>query len=188
MTSDSRTHHQKSSLLRFVSNYLALLVMYIGETEKYFIDLLKFLNIFIFLNCRCVLKKSHYYFKGGSKSHICTECHATRKYTLCRRCSMCNSLCRDFEKETCSLFLKPPYICNGCGKRSSYSPEKRVYHAGFAHREYRDILSEFRIGRTYEDFKGYLLDYPDPAITQLDSVEEKRAIRFFLLFTLLFTL
>ena len=27
------------------------------------------------------------------KSHICTECHAARKYTLCRRCSMCNSLC-----------------------------------------------------------------------------------------------
>lgn len=35
------------------------------------------------------------------KSHICTECHAARKYTLCRRCSMCNSLCKDFEKETC---------------------------------------------------------------------------------------
>ena len=48
MTSDSRTHHQKSSLLRFVSNYLALLVIYIGETEKYFIDLLNFLNISYF--------------------------------------------------------------------------------------------------------------------------------------------
>lgn len=147
------------------------------------------LFIFIFfLNCCCALKRSHYYFKGGSKSLICTECHAARKYTLCKRCPICNSLCRDFEKETRSLLLKPPYICNSCGKRSSYSPEKRVYHAGFAHREYRDILSESRIGRTYEDFKGYLLDYPDPAITQLDSVEETRAIRFFLLFTLLFTL
>lgn len=101
---------------------------------------------------------------------------------------MCNSLCRDFEKETCSLLLKLPYVCNSCGKRSSYSLERRIYHAGSAHREYRDILSESRIGRTYEDFKGYLPDYPDPTITQLDSVEEKRAIRFFLLFTLLFTL
>ena len=101
---------------------------------------------------------------------------------------MCNFLCRDFEKETCSLLLKPPYVCNGCGNRSSCSLAKRVYHAGFAHREYRDILSESWIGRTYEDFKGYLPDYPDPAITQLDSVEETRAIRFFLLFTLLFTL
>lgn len=40
-----------------------------------------------------------------------------------------------------------------------------------------------RIGRTYEDFKGYLLEYPDLAITQLDSVEGKRAVRFFLPFT-----
>ena len=153
---------------------------------------LSFLNIFkyfyFFLNCCCALKRSHYYFKGGSKSHICTKCHAARKYTLCRRCSMWNSLFRDFEKKTCFLLPKPLYVCNGCGKRSSYSPEKRIYHAGFAHREYRDILSESWIGRTYEDFKGYLLDYPDLVITQLDSVEGKRAIRFFLLFTLLFTL
>ena len=53
------------------------------------------------------------------KSHICTECHAARKYTLCRRCSMCNSLCKDFEKETCKRLLKPPYVCNGCGDRKS---------------------------------------------------------------------
>ena len=60
MTSDSRTHHQKSSLLRFVSNYLALLVIYIGETPKYFIDLLKFLsflNIFIFPSIAAALLK-----------------------------------------------------------------------------------------------------------------------------------
>ena len=30
------------------------------------------------------------------------------------------------------------------------------------------------IGRTYEDFKGYLLEYPDLAITQLDPVEGKK--------------
>lgn len=58
------------------------------------------------------------------KSHICTECHAARKYTLCRRCSMCNSLCKDFEKETCKRLLKPPYVCNGCGKRAVCSLEK----------------------------------------------------------------
>ena len=106
----------------------------------------------------------------------------------CADATPCAIPCAEILKKTCFLLLTPPCVCNGCGKRSSYSPEKRVYHTGFAHREYRDILSESRIGRTYEDFKGYLLDYPDPAITQLDSVEEKRAIRFFLLFTLLFTL
>ena len=197
------------------------------------------------------------------KSHICTECHAARKYTLCRRCSMCNSLCKDFEKETCKRLLKPPYVCNGCGKRAVCSLEKRVYNADFAHREYRDVLSEARsglsyseeeiryldqfisplirkkqsphhicatnadsltvsertiyrlidariisamnidlprkirynarkvkchlkvdkacrIGRTYEDFKGYLLEYPDLAITQLDSVEGKKGSKVLL--------
>ena len=46
------------------------------------------------------------------KSHICTECHASRKYTLCRRCSLCNAFCKDFEKETCRHLLKPPYVEN----------------------------------------------------------------------------
>ena len=191
------------------------------------------------------------------KSHICVECHASRKYTLCRRCSMCNSLCRDFEPEICRLLLKPPYVCNGCGKRSVCSLEKRFYSADFAHKEYREILSESRtgisysedeiryldefisplirkkqsphhicvtnadsimvsertiyrlidariisamnidlprkvrysarkvqlhlkvdkacrIGRTYEDFKGYLTEHPDLPVTQLDSVEGKK--------------
>lgn len=57
------------------------------------------------------------------KSHICTECHAVRRYSLCRRCSMCNAFCKDFEKETCKRILKPPYVCNGCGKRSECSRE-----------------------------------------------------------------
>jgi len=170
---------------------------------------------------------------------------------------MCNAFCKDFEKKTCRRLLKPPYVCNGCGKRSVCSLEKRLYIADFAHREYRDILSESRtglsysedeiryldefisplirqnqsphhicatnadyltvsertiyrlidariisamnidlprkvrysarkvechlkvdkacrIGRTYEDFKGYLLEYPDLAITQLDPVEGKK--------------
>lgn len=191
------------------------------------------------------------------KSHICVECHASRKYTLCRRCSMCNSLCRDFEPEICRLLLKPPYVCNGCGKRSVCSLEKRFYSADFAHKEYREVLSESRtgisysedeiryldefisplirkkqsphhicvtnadsimvsertiyrlidariisamnidlprkvrysarkvqrhlkvdkscrIGRTYEDFKGYLTEHPDLPVTQLDSVEGKK--------------
>ena len=37
-----------------------------------------------------------------------------------------------------------------------------------------------RIGRTYVDFKGYLLQYPDLAITQLDSVEGKKGSKVLL--------
>lgn len=99
------------------------------------------------------------------KSHICTECHAARKYTLCRRCSMCNSLCKDFEKETCKRLLKPPYVCNGCGKQAVCSLEKRVYNADFAHREYRDVLSEARSGLSYsEEEIRYLDEFISPLI------------------------
>ena len=80
------------------------------------------------------------------KSHVCAVCHSTRKYSLCRRCSMCNGLCKDFKKEICSRLLKPPYVCNGCKKRSSCSLEKRFYFAQDAYNEYRDILSEARCG------------------------------------------
>lgn len=110
--------------------------------------------------------------KRGScpKSHICTECHAARKYTLCRRCSMCNSLCKDFEKETCKRLLKPPYVCNGCGKRSVCSLEKRVYNADFAHREYRDILSESRTGLSYSEEEIRFLDeFVSPLIRKKQS-------------------
>ena len=82
------------------------------------------------------------------KSHICAECHASRKYTLCRRCSMCNSLCRDFEPEICRLLLKPPYVCNGCDKQVSRCTiaHKYKYNARFANRKYQENLSNARSG------------------------------------------
>ena len=80
------------------------------------------------------------------------------------------SFCRDFEKETCRRLLKPPYVCNGCGKRSVCSLEKRVYNADFAHREYRDILSEPRTGLSYsEDEIRYLDAFISPLIRQNQS-------------------
>lgn len=81
-----------------------------------------------------------------SKSHICSTCHSERKYSLCKRCSMCNAFCKDFQKEICSKLLKPPYVCNGCSKRYSCSLEKRLYVATDAQKEYQLVLSEARSG------------------------------------------
>ena len=92
------------------------------------------------------------------KSHICTVCHAVRKYSLCKRCNMCNGFCKDFQKEICSRFIKPPYVCNGCKKRSSCSLEKRFYFASEAHKEYRDILSEARSGISLSEAEIQRLD------------------------------
>ena len=83
---------------------------------------------------------------------------------------MCNAFCKDFEKKTCRRLLKPPYVCNGCGKRSVCSLEKRLYIADFAHREYRDILSESRTGLSYsEDEIRYLDEFISPLIRQNQS-------------------
>lgn len=81
-----------------------------------------------------------------SKRHICTICHSERKYTLCRRCSMCNAFCESFEKETCNKLDKPPYVCNGCSSRLSCTLEKKLYYASEAHQQYRNVLSESRTG------------------------------------------
>lgn len=80
------------------------------------------------------------------KKHICNTCHSERKYTLCRRCSMCNAFCKDFQKQTCIKLNKPPYVCNGCSQRFSCSLEKCLYNARDAHKEYQLILSESRTG------------------------------------------
>lgn len=93
-----------------------------------------------------------------NKSHVCTECHAVKHYTLCRRCSMCNALCPSFEEEICSLLLKPPYVCNGCIRRSTCSLEKRIYDASFADSEYRQVLSESRSGISYTENEILYLD------------------------------
>ncbi len=83
-------------------------------------------------------------------------------------CAMLSA--RISKKETCKRLLKPPYVCNGCGKRSECSLEKRVYNADFAHREYRDVLSESRTGLSYsEDEIRYLDEFISPLIRQRQS-------------------
>lgn len=98
------------------------------------------------------------------RSHICAVCHSSRKYALCKRCSMCNGLCKDFKKDICSRLLKPPYVCNGCKKRTSCSLEKRLYFAQDAQKEYQDILSEARSGISLSEEE---IRYLDEIVTPL---------------------
>lgn len=93
-----------------------------------------------------------------SKSRICAECHSQRRYSLCRRCSMCNAFCRDFEAYSCPRLDRPPYVCNACGSRATCSLEKRFYKAQEAHREYRDTLSDSRSGFSFSEEEIRFLD------------------------------
>ena len=80
------------------------------------------------------------------RTGICPTCNSPRKFVLCRKCSMCNMHCPNFEKEDCPRHSKPPYVCNGCGKRSFCTLEKKVYLSNSAHEEYRALLINSRTG------------------------------------------
>ena len=52
-----------------------------------------------------------------NKHHICSVCHANRRYKLCKSCSMCNAFCSEFKQVVCPKLSGPPYGCNGGAKR-----------------------------------------------------------------------
>lgn len=54
----------------------------------------------------------------------------------------------------------PPYVCNGCPDRRSCTLEKHLYSADYAHKEYRELLSESRTG----------ISYSEEDIRRLDSI------------------
>ena len=65
---------------------------------------------------------------------------------LCSTCRKCNNLCPDFEEEICPKLSSPPYVCNGC-KDDPTCPLKRNYYLRRqAHKDYREILVESRVG------------------------------------------
>lgn len=55
---------------------------------------------------------------------------------------------------------EPPYVCNGCPKRSTCTLEKHLYHAHQAHMEYMEIRSESRSG----------FNLTEEELQQLDSI------------------
>lgn len=89
---------------------------------------------------------------------LCPECIHPNKKKSCRFCQECNRHCSLFEKETCALLASPPYVCNGCGKKSRCSLEKRFYCASDADKEYRELLSESRSGFNLNESELAYLD------------------------------
>ena len=64
--------------------------------------------------------------------------------------TMCNPKnCSNYKKEICESLAKPPYVCNGCSKRSSCTLSKQFYEASYSQKEYEENLKDARIGITY---------------------------------------
>lgn len=61
---------------------------------------------------------------------LCTKEDCKRQ--TCTGCPFCFKLCPHFQPEYCARLEKPPYVCNGCHKRTSCSLEKFIYDANAA--------------------------------------------------------
>ena len=64
----------------------------------------------------------------------------------CSICSLCNSVCNQFEEEICTSKFKPPYACNGCSILEKCTLKKIVYDPADAHIKAEKAISESRSG------------------------------------------
>lgn len=89
--------------------------------------------------CDCLIRKD------CTLKHLCGNLKCRR---ICGFCNTyhCSTLCADYLQEICSKLSKPPYVCNGCERRTSCTLEKRIYSAALAQKEYEAVRSESRQG------------------------------------------
>ena len=70
--------------------------------------------------------------------------------TMCKICKKQNMRCIDvcpaYETAECEKLKKPPYVCNGCAKKSHCLMPRMFYSSKYAHDEYRSVLVDSRVG------------------------------------------
>lgn len=70
--------------------------------------------------------------------------------TLCKICKKpdmrCINICPGYETAECKKLDKPPYVCNGCTKKTYCLMPRKFYSSKYAHDEYRSVLVDSRIG------------------------------------------
>ena len=57
--------------------------------------------------------------RSCSLRNVCKMC--TYRKRLCWSCGICNEKCSLYEKYTCPKLKKPPYVCNSCASKTSYT-------------------------------------------------------------------
>lgn len=108
--------------------------------------------------------------RGGS---ACTNCHS--KLTSCKRCRThsCIDMCPDFERKTCTLTQKWPFVCSPtCSKRGLCAYPKCRYDATSADEAYhaRLVSSREGIDLSPEELKA-MVDIVNPLVKQGQSFE-----------------
>ena len=114
--------------------------------------------------------KNHYVTKNvGSIGRKFNNC--LYRKTCPNRGKNCNlKNCVEFVEEKCHLLNKPPYVCNGCKKRTHCTLSKHFYYAKEAQEEYEDNLKESRSGVVIEqDEINHLNSILTPLIKEQDQ-------------------
>ena len=66
---------------------------------------------------------------------------------LCRKPDMqCINICPGYETAECEKLKKPPYVCNGCVKKTNCLMPRKFYSSKYAHDKYRSVLVDCRVG------------------------------------------
>jgi IS30 family transposase len=76
----------------------------------------------------------------------------------CCGCKWCFAVCKKYERESCPSLVSPPYVCDGCRKKSRCTLEKVEYKAGTAEREAEEVLKTTRAGIDLCDAERRRLD------------------------------
>lgn len=104
-------------------------------------------------DCTTISKeiKNHIIYKNsGAIGRPFFDCINRKNCSFREKGIKCNqNNCNHYQKEICSKLSKPPYVCNGCAKKSSCTLSKQFYDAKYSNDEYQSNLREARQGITY---------------------------------------
>lgn len=84
--------------------------------------------------------------KGCNIKYLCEDPCET-KCTYCPKTEVkCIYICPNYVPKICDKLSKPPYVCNGCGKRINCLMGIKIYSAKYADDCYRVVLTASREG------------------------------------------
>ena len=84
--------------------------------------------------------------KGCKFTCLCDE-QCTTMCKLCRRSdTKCIDICPSYQTAECEKLKRPPYVCNGCGRKAHCLMPRKFYSSKYAHDSYRNTLISCREG------------------------------------------
>ena len=77
--------------------------------------------------------------------HVCGDYECNAACVSCRK-ARCGEICIYYEPRQCDKLKKPPYVCNGWGKRTGCLMERRIYSSKYAQDVYEALRTSSREG------------------------------------------